>query len=379
MVAVNDAPAFLITGNELITLAEPEWPHLTPLHYWTVVLAPIVAFILIVIGFCVWPAPPKLEKKAGETKKLLDEGEVAGNYDRPWTQTFDLVFLMGMLAMLGLLIAVTAATNPGLFVNKTFWIYQLPKLGIMIGVSVLCGLLCRRFCDVDGKGYIMTNKSSTFKVNYTRKVQHLAAYLVPLMVKTPPSCHCTGVVETAWGQWFTLLAFLVMIKPIRERLDFFMLQFNSMDRPEDRPHTLQWIIAGNIIWGEILILLFSRLYTPYKQAHLVFIFVYITGIGDGLAEPVGIWFGRHKYMSRSCGADRLYQRSWEGSACVFLSGMIFTSIFYAEFKNATQFWLCFFILAPVMAFAEATSPHTMDTPALMLVGGGLILCFISAF
>jgi len=28
---------------------------------------------------------------------------------------------------------------------------------------------------------------------------------------------------------------------------------------------------------------------------MVYIFVLITGIGDGLAEPIGIYLGRHKY------------------------------------------------------------------------------------
>ena len=56
----------------------------------------------------------------------------------------------------------------------------------MVGISVLMGVLCRRFCKVDGKGYIITNKESVFKVNYTRKVQHLAAYLIPLILTTPP-------------------------------------------------------------------------------------------------------------------------------------------------------------------------------------------------
>jgi hypothetical protein len=45
---------------------------------------------------------------------------------------------------------------------------------------------------------------------------------------------------------------------------------------------------------------------------------YITGVGDGLAEPVGIWLGKHKYKTRSCFSPRRYTRSWEGSArCAF--------------------------------------------------------------
>jgi len=40
---------------------------------------------------------------------------------------------------------------------------------------------------------------------------------------------------------------------------------------------------------------FARLYAGTGQEGLALIFVFITGIGDGLAEPVGITWGRHKY------------------------------------------------------------------------------------
>lgn len=222
----------------------------------------------------------------------------------------------------------------------------------------------------------MTNESSTFKVNYTRKLQHFAAYAVPLFVKTPESCNCAGPLEDAWGDFITLLGFLVLIKPVRENISFFMVQFNSLDRPEDRPHTLKWIIAGNIIPGTLLIIFFRWLYAATGQESLALIFVFITGIGDGLAEPVGITWGRHKYKTRGCFSPHKYTRSWEGSACVFLSGMVFPSMCYASFANATQFWVAFCVLPPTMAYAEATSPHTMDTPFLMGLGG-LILYAVS--
>ena len=32
--------------------------------------------------------------------------------------------------------------------------------------------------------------------------------------------------------WVTLIGFLVMIKPVREAIPLFMLQFNGLDRPE---------------------------------------------------------------------------------------------------------------------------------------------------
>lgn len=70
--------------------------------------------------------------------------------------------------------------------------------------------------------------------------------------------------------------------------------------------------------------------------------------------------------------DRKYQRSWEGSACVFISSVIFTSVFYYAFASAIQFWAAMLILPPLMAYAEATSPHTLDTPFLMGLGGAAL-------
>lgn len=308
-----------------------------------------------------------------ETSQPLEAGEAAGGYGAPWTSTFDLVFLVGMLIALFALLVSTYKFKPSLLVNNAFWLQQLPKLAIMILVSCIGGGLCRRWCEVDANGYIMTNKSSWFKVNYTRKLQHFAAYAVPMLVKPAADCDCSGMLASAWGDWVTMLGFLIMIKPLRENFAPFMLQFNSLDRPEDRPHTLKWIIAGNIAPGLFLILFFQWALGLTGQQELAFLFVLITGIGDGLAEPVGITWGRHKYKSRACFSSRKYTRSWEGSACVFLSGTLFTTLMFSHFYNAYQFWFTFVLVGPVMAYAEATAPHTMDTPVLMTIGGSLLV------
>ena len=80
----------------------------------------------------------------------------------------------------------------------------------------------------------------------------------------------------------------------------------------------------------------------------------------------------HFVRTTSCFGDRKYQRSWEGSACVFISGIIFVSLFWYTFESALQFWIALAILPPAMAYAEATSPHTIDTPFLMGVGGTML-------
>jgi dolichol kinase len=311
-------------------------------------------------------------------------GVAAHDYSDDWTTTFDLVLVILMISLFLLLALVTTFTKPELWSNTEFWIYQTPKPIGMMSVSVLCGLLCRYLCgdggdgtgeSADEHGYIKSAKNYWFKVNYTRKVQHFCAYLIPLVIPTPVSCNCKGLLDTVWGMWFTLMSFCLLIKPIREACTFFMLQFNSMDRPEDRPFTLKWIVGGNILPGTACIIFFRWLYGPYNAEDLTLIFVFITGLGDGFAEPVGIWLGRHKYETGALcsGKENIkYERSYEGSACVFLSGMLFTSMKYSVFQNSTQFWTCFWVMGPAVAYIEAVSPHTMDTPFLMCTGGFII-------
>ncbi|TYZ63409.1 hypothetical protein PybrP1_008358 [[Pythium] brassicae (nom. inval.)] len=358
------------------------WPQtITSTETAIIVGLPIVSlFLIYVLLRIVWkvptPALPRFGSGATEhtplkpidqpKTSLVEEGEVAGDYQKSWLQTFDLTFLLGMGLYFVVMVILTYIYQRELLTSTRFWMLQLPKLFVMMGVSLLGGLICRHYCEVDTKGYIITNKSSRFKVNYTRKLQHFAAYMVPLVIKSEFS----GPLSLAWGDFFSMLGFLVLIKPIRERSTFFMLQFNSLDRPEDRPHTLKWIIAGNIAPGMFILMFFKWLFADH--GNLTFIIVFITGIGDGFAEPVGITWGKHKYKTHSCFSKNKYTRSWEGSACVFLSGMIFPALQYADFGNFTQVLLAMLILPPTMAYAEATAPHTMDTPVLM-IGCGVIL------
>lgn len=53
-----------------------------------------------------------------------------------------------------------------------------------------------------------------------------------------------GAVQLSWGVWVTLIGFLVMIKPVREAIPLFMLQFNGLDRPEVRGGAGTWTARG---------------------------------------------------------------------------------------------------------------------------------------
>jgi len=419
------------------------------------------------LGFWIWlriidPPEKGSKQEKSKLKGALEPGVVNGQYDQPWYSTFDIVFLVFMVSFGGLCAVWTHFTVPELWSNKAFWIAQIPKLVCMLVVSVLGGIAARYFSgyyamdsnrqckftvvDADGNvteelrevatfdNYLLSKKGHWFQINYTRKLQHFAAYAVPVVFPHPPGCE--GPLYLAWGDFFTMIGFVILIKPFRESMDCLMLQFHALDRPEDRPHTLKWIIGGNILPGLFLIVIFRYFLTLVGgDPGLALIFIMITGVGDGMAEPVGIAWGKHKYRTwsidwRCCRRltsedlmeldeevdkknktrieyyekiaesgkgnaeyDRIaakddkpkwrtlqmWTRSLEGSACVFLSSIIFTATSYHHFQNSSQFWFTMAVMPLPMTLAEAYSPHTMDTPCLMTMGGLILVAAVSLF
>ncbi|GMH96815.1 hypothetical protein TrVE_jg14080 [Triparma verrucosa] len=313
---------------------------------------------------------------SGTLALAIEPGDVVGDYSQPWKDTFDVTFVLLMAVLLFALVVATLVTTPSLLVSGAFITALLVKFVAMTSCSLLGGVICRRFSTFDEDGYVVGSKNGWFRVNYTRKFQHFAAYMIPICFPNPPSI--SRLIPDLWSNFVTLFCFVILIKPLRTRYNLIMLQFISLDRPEDRPHTLKWIVMGNIIPGLTLIVLWRLVFRlTGNNENLCSIFVLITGIGDGLAEPVGIWLGRHKYKTFAMCSKRKYTRSLEGSTCVFMSGMIFPLLQYADFETRLQMWICSLLLAPLMTFAEATAPHTMDTPGLFLVGGSVILIVLS--
>jgi dolichol kinase len=299
----------------------------------------------------------------------------------------------------GVLLAVTQLYQPKLWScgGGSFWLTMIAATAAQMGVGIVGGGLARCYCLLDEHGlYTITSPKSYFKVNYTRKLQHLAAYVIPLLITPPSDCmpesmypqgnaDTLGLIQAWWAHFFTLLGFLALIKPLRESFTILMLQFNSMDRPEDRPNCLNWLIGGNVFPGYCLLIPLRFLFGYSCQQSLIYVVIFIVGLGDGFAEPVGVNLGVHKYQSRGCdcgdgeGEVRYYTRSWEGSATVFLSGILFPCIQYYQFANAEQFILALLLLPPFVTVAEATAPHTMDTVSLILVAAGILLALFWIF
>lgn len=173
----------------------------------------------------------------------------------------------------------------------------------------------------------------------------------------------------------TLFA-LMFYRRSRERFPVCAYVFLSQDRREDRPDTLIFQITEDIMRFAI--------YFPFKlllvdlvgSKAIIFIPIAVNNIGDGLAEPVGVAFGKHKYSTTALyHKGRFFHskftRSYEGSACVLLTTFIIVAANYNAF-NPTQFWITFCILPFLMTIAEAKAPHTNDGPFLAVIGCGFL-------
>jgi phytol kinase len=112
---------------------------------------------------------------------------------------------------------------------------------------------------------------------------------------------------------------------------------------------------------------------------LATVVVLTVAIGDGLAEPVGTYLGKKKYVVPSWNLKNRYVRSYAGSACVYIAALVFLILFRDQFANPQEFWSAIIFFPPVMTLSEAFAPHSMDTPVMMLVGFSLLLGICAIF
>ena len=205
------------------------------------------------------------------------------------------------------------------------------------------------------------------RVNYTRKINHFALFFLPVFIDKQFSTETfTDIVYLAISAAVTVVSLLTFYEPIRKLIPPYQLMFEGFDRPEDRPHTLAWIWT-QIVAGFAVMLPMVWLFGQWGLESLVLIPILINVVGDGLAEPVGIRFGKHEYKTRALFTEKEYVRTLEGSACVLITGLIVVAMHY-EYFTMTQFVLSMLLVPLLMTLTEAYSPHTWDTPFLMFTG-----------
>ncbi|MFX1238661.1 MAG: hypothetical protein ACFE8P_13210, partial [Promethearchaeota archaeon] len=210
------------------------------------------------------------------------------------------------------------------------------------------------------------------RVNYTRKINHFTIFFVPQFISLlfNPLYIVSQTTRT-----LPILLFLAVIsfETIRKRSRIFQTMFLGFDRPEDRPYTAFWLssqILVNLIVIDFIVflLILNSLDNIYSYT---LILVMVSGIGDGLAEPIGIRFGKHKYNVKALFTEQKYTRSFEGSACVLIISLISVLIFYPIF-TPPQLVIALSYFPICMTIVEAFSPHTWDNPFFFLVGGLLL-------
>lgn len=203
------------------------------------------------------------------------------------------------------------------------------------------------------------------KVNYTRKVIHMSYFLLPQLIDNVIIKYKKNIYTECWNIWIILFLLLLISEEIRKRFNFINVMFKAVDRPEDRPYTLIWF-SSQVIFTLIIIIPFSVYFSKIEKEHLIFIPILINALGDGLAEPVGIRFGKNKYKTRACFSSREYERSFEGSFCVFIVSLIII-LCYIPYLSINQVLFCLFLIPISSTVAEAYAPHTWDSPIITLV------------
>ena len=193
-----------------------------------------------------------------------------------------------LISFIGLIIINAYNGN----LNKIFWFNQLAKYVLILVIQYCMSLLVIHY-DV--------------KVNYTRKVIHISYFLWPQLLDITVLKYKTDIFTELWNIWIILYLLILSSEHIRNKNKYLDHMFKAIDRPEDQPYTLIWF-SSQIVAVLIILIPFSVYFTSIDKSGLVFIPILINGLADGLAEPIGIRFGKHKYKTKACLSDREYER-----------------------------------------------------------------------
>ncbi len=232
-----------------------------------------------------------------------------------------------------------------------YWLHHALFYALLLLIHFICGLLVINH-DV--------------KVNYTRKINHFAFFFLPVLLQSFIAYSYSATTFIA-DIVFVFVFLTIFVAPMRNRFKPVAVMFRSIDRPEDRPLTLTWLYTQFLVSYLVLIPLLAY-FADQNILPLVMIIILANGIGDGLAEPVGVRFGKRKYTVYALFTRKKYQRSYVGSACVY--GVTFISILaFHTYFNPIQLAVALLAIPPLITLAEAFSPHTWDSPLIYGVGG----------
>jgi dolichol kinase len=209
-------------------------------------------------------------------------------------------------------------------------------------------------------------KHKILQVHDSRKILSISFFLIAaiILVYFPSNKSEFGIITNM----ITPLIWLGSLTSFfRNRIPFFNICFSCVDRPEDRPLTITWLFTAFIAGYWVLIFMVEWL-NILNATHLIFITIFASTFGDGLAEPIGKRYGKYRYKAKALFTDKIYDRSIEGSMCVAIATISATIAMHESFTSQ-QFYVALALLPIVLTITEAKSPHTWDNPFMHLTGG----------
>ena len=269
-----------------------------------------------------------------------------------------LIFLLSFIFIISsaiILITLTLLNNDNH--DRRFWYNQLSKYILLVLIQY-------------GMALLVIYKN--VKVNYTRKVVHISYFILPQLLDNFILHFEKDQYTEFWTCWIIFFLLFLIAKPFRSRFKFIDTLFKAVNRPEDVPYTLIWF-STQIVSTLSVIIPFSIYFYHIGHPEWIYIPILINGLADGLAEPVGVKYGKHKYEVKALGSDRIYTRSYEGSACVYIVSLIIVGVFFKVF-TINQFVFNIICIPLFSTIIEAISPHTWDNPII-----NLLVCIFLVF
>lgn len=278
-----------------------------------------------------------------------------------------LLFALSSVFMVcaGTALLVFTLLGAGRHNEEWFWIGLVIKNVVILMIEYVLGL-----------GVIYR----AWHVGYTRKTVHVTFFLFPFLMDIyMPLPEEDSWLWASWNVYIICIMLFMITKPVRRTMPFIATLYAAVDRPEDKGLTQVYTIA-QVPASMVVIAGFSVIFNEvFDRPEWTLCPIIAVTFGDGLAEPVAVFWeqyklcgGTHKYKSRGLCSNKVFTRSLEGSATVFIFTVASVLMLYRTMSVLTQAFLLA-ILPLTMTLLETVAPHSLDNPFL-LAWGYVILC-----
>lgn len=202
----------------------------------------------------------------------------------------------------------------------------------------------------------------SIKSSYARKINHFGISMVSIIVFM-----YIPIENTFINAIFTsILVIIVYIFSCYSKNKYIRSIIESNIRDRDQPNG-KFFVFLPLITGQLALYVSLYFFNPVF-AKVAFCSM---GFGDGLAEPIGVRFGKHKYTVNDYIWNVENTKSLEGSFAVFLVSLISCSLMltlYIVDLKVSYVVLISLVYATIISIVEAISPRGLDNCLIILCG-----------